>query len=540
MSLSRNTWLRRTALVSAIGLAGLTLAPASLAATLDIGVTGELASFDTSKISGGIWESQVLMDVYEGLVKESPDGEILPGMAASWDVSEDGRTYTFHLREDARWSDGEPVTADDFVFGWRHLLDPTSASKYAYQLYPVVNAEAVNTGDKPLEELGVEAVDPQTLVVHLNAPTPYFIQLLTHYTTYPQPLHTWQEFGQDYVDLDNIVTNGAFTPTEWISQSRITVKKNPEYYEADEVALDGVRYHTIEDRNAGVSRFRAGELDIMREYASSMYSLLKEQIPDATHMAPYLGSYYYVFNHREGHPTTDPRVREALSMVVRREVIAQQILQGTFLPSLSFVPEGIEHYDAQNLTYHDADGNDITDDMNARMARAKELMEEAGYSAENPLRLRLRYNTTDEHKKIAVAVSSMWRPLGVEVELVNSEATVHYQTIAQGDFDIARAGWIADYNDAENYLALLRTGAGNNYGAYSSAEYDELYNQAAMTLDADEREALMEQAEATALADNALIPMLYYVSRNLVNPALSGWEDNIDDDHPSRWISIDE
>lgn len=535
-----NIWLRRTALVSAISLSGLAGTPAAMAATLDIGVTGELASFDTSKVSGGIWESQVLMDVYEGLVKEAPDGEILPGTAASWDVSEDGRTYTFHLREDAHWSDGEPVTAADFVFGWRHLLDPKSASKYAYQLYPVVNAEAVNTGEKPLEELGVETIDPQTFVVHLNAPTPYFIQQLSHYTTYPQPLHTWQEFGPDYIDLDNIVTNGAFTPTQWVSQSRITVEKNPEYYDADEVALDGVRYHTIEDRNAGVSRFRAGELDIMREYSSSMYSLLKEEIPDATHMAPYLGSYYYVLNHRDGHPTTDPQVREALSMAVRRNVISQQILQGTFLPSLSFVPDGIANYEVQSVAFTDVDGNDITNDMDARIQRARELMEAAGYNQDNPLHLRLRYNTTDEHKKIAVAVSSMWRPLGVEVELVNSEATVHYQTIAQGDFDVARAGWIADYNDAENYLALLRTGAGNNYGAYSSEEFDTLYNEAAVTMDPEERQALMEQAEATALGDNALIPMLYYVSRNLVNPALSGWEDNIEDDHPSRWISIDE
>ena len=462
-------------------------------------------------------------------------------MATDWEVSEDGKTYTFSLREDARWSDGEPVTAEDFVFGWRHLLDPANASKYAYMLYPVVNAREVNTGELPLEELGVESRDDgRTFVVQLTQPTPYFLQLLTHYTGYPQPQHTFEEYGRDYVDLDNIVTNGAFTPTEWISQSRITVVKNPEYYEADQVALDGVRYHTIEDRNAGVSRFRAGELDIMTEYSSSMYPLLKEEIPEATHMATYLGSYYYVFNHRDGHPTADPRVREALNMAVRRDVIAQQIMGGTFQKSLSFVPDGIDHYQVQNTSFEDADGNDITDDMNARMARAKQLLEEAGYSQESPLELRLRYNTTDEHKKIAVAVSSMWRPLGVEVELVNAEATVHYQTIAEGDFDVARAGWIADYNDAENFLALLRSGVGNNYGAYANEEFDALYDQAAATLDLDERKAVMESAEALAMDDDALIPMLYYVSRNLVNPKISGWEDNIEDDHPSRWISFDE
>ncbi|USZ50407.1 peptide ABC transporter substrate-binding protein [Halomonas sp. DN3] len=539
----RARWARRLALASGLTLSSLAAAISApaMAETLDLGVTGELASFDTSQISGGVWESQILMDVYEGLVKNAPDGEILPGMATDWEVSEDGKTYTFTLREDARWSDGEPVTAEDFVFGWRHLLDPTNASKYAYMLYPVVNAREVNTGELPLEELGVESRDDgRTFVVQLTQPTPYFLQLLTHYTGYPQPQHTFEAYGRDYVDLDNIVTNGAFTPTEWISQSRITVVKNPEYYEADQVALDGVRYHTIEDRNAGVSRFRAGELDIMTEYSSSMYPLLKEEIPEATHMATYLGSYYYVFNHRDGHPTADPKVREALNMAVRRDVIAQQIMGGTFQKSLSFVPDGIDHYEVQNTSFEDADGNDITDDMNARMARAKQLLEEAGYSQESPLELRLRYNTTDEHKKIAVAVSSMWRPLGVEVELVNAEATVHYQTIAEGDFDVARAGWIADYNDAENFLALLRSGVGNNYGAYANEEFDALYDQAAATLDLDERKAVMESAEALAMDDDALIPMLYYVSRNLVNPKISGWEDNIEDDHPSRWISFDE
>ncbi|MBY5926498.1 MULTISPECIES: peptide ABC transporter substrate-binding protein [unclassified Halomonas] len=539
----RPRWVRQLGLASGLTLSTLAavIAAPAMAETLDLGVTGELASFDTSQISGGIWESQILMDVYEGLVKKSPEGKVLPGMASDWQVSEDGKTWTFSLREDARWSDGEPVTAEDFVFGWRHLLDPANASKYAYMLYPLVNAREVNTGELALEELGVESRDDgRTLVVQLNQSTPYFLQLLTHYTAYPQPQHTFEQYGKEYVDLEHIVTNGAFTPTEWISQSRITTVKNPEYYEADQVALDGVRYHTIEDRNAGVSRFRAGELDIMREYSSSMYPLLKEEIPEATHMATYLGSYYYVFNHRDGHPTADPRVREALNIAVRRDVIADNIMGGTFQKSLSFVPDGIDHYQVQNAAFDDAEGNDITGDLNARMARAKELLEDAGYDQGNPLTLRLRYNTTDEHKKIAVAVSSMWRPLGVEVELVNAEATVHYQTIAEGDFDVARAGWIADYNDAENFLALLRSGVGNNYGAYANEAFDTLYDEAATTLDLDERKAILERAEALAMEDDALIPMLYYVSRNLVNPAISGWEDNIEDDHPSRWVSFEE
>ncbi len=502
--------------------------------TLDIGVMGELASFDTSQVSGGVWESQVLMDVYEGLFKKSPDGELLPGMATDYEVAEDGLVYTFHMREGALWSDGEPVTAEDFVVGWRQLLNPANASKYAYMLYPVVNAKAVNLGEEPLEALGVESLDEgRTLRVELNQPTPYFTQLLTHYTAYPQPAHLVEKYGRRWVDLDHIASNGAFHPIEWISQSTITTEKSPTYYEADDVSLDGVTYHTTEDRNSAISRFRAGELDIIQEYPSDRYEWLMENLPDATQIAPYQGTYYYVFNHREGHPTTDPRVREALNLAIRRDVITEQLMKGTFETAFSLVPPGTSHYEQQPMALSQ-------EAIDARMERAQELMTEAGYSPQNPLNLRLRYNSSDEHQRIAVAIAAMWRPLGVNVEMVNSEATVHYQSIAEGDFDVARAGWIADYNDAENFLVLLQSGVGNNYGAYSNAEFDSLMEEAAQTQNLDERQAILEQAEQLALEDNALAPLMFYVSRNLVNPAISGWENNIQDDHPSRWISFDE
>ncbi|MEO1855015.1 MULTISPECIES: peptide ABC transporter substrate-binding protein [Chromohalobacter] len=523
-----------TTLLSSLSLASLALAAPAQADTLNIGVMGELASFDTSQVSGGVWESQILMDVYEGLLKENPEGEVMPGMATDWDISEDGRTYTFHLREGAKWSDGAPVTAEDFVFGWQHLLDPASASKYAYLLYPIKNAEAVNTGDRPLDALGVESLDDgKTLKVTLDAPTPYFLQLLTHYTAYPVPKHAVEKYGKQWVKMDNIVTNGAFTPVEWVSQSRISVEKNPDYYEADEVELDGVNYFNTEDRNAAISRFRAGELDIVRDYPSSRYQWLEDNLPEATHLSPMLGSYYYVLNTREGRPTADKRVREALNLVARRKVLSEQIMAGSFKDAYSLVPPGTSHYDVQRM-----DG--VDGDYQERLARAKQLIEEAGYGPDNPLHLQLRYNTSDEHKKIAIALAAMWKPLGVDVEMTNAEATVHYQTIQQGDFDIARAGWIADYNDAENFLTLLRSGVGNNYGGYANPEYDALLAQAATVRDLDEREALLEKAENVALDDYALVPLLYYVTRNLVNPDISGWQDNAEDDHPSRWVTFTE
>lgn len=509
-------------------------AQAVQAQTLNIGVMGELASFDTSQVSGGVWESQVLMDVFEGLFKKSPEGELLPGMATDYEVSDDGLVYTFQMREDAVWSDGEPVTADDFVVGWRRLLDPSNASKYAYMLYPIANARAVNLGEEPVEALGVESLDDgRTLRVELNQPTPYFTQLLTHYTAYPQPAHLVEEYGRRWVNLDRIASNGAFHPVEWVSQSTITTEKSSTYYEADEVNLDGVVFHTTEDRNSAISRFRAGELDIIRDYPSERYQWLMENLPDATQMSAYQGSYYYVFNHREGHPTTDARVREALNLAIRREVITEQLMKGTFETAFSLVPPGTSHYDQQPMALSEQP-------MDARMERAQTLMTEAGYSSSNPLNLRLRYNSDDEHQRIAVAIAAMWRPLGVNVEMINSEATVHYQSIAQGDFDIARAGWIADYNDAENFLVLLQSGVGNNYGAYANPDFDALMQEAAQTQDLDARKAVLERAERLALEDNALAPLMFYVSRNLVNPALSGWENNTQDDHPSRWVSFGE
>lgn len=527
-------YFKRRSLIAAIALSSGLLAGPLQAETLNIGVMGELASFDTSQVSGGVWESQLLMDVYEGLLKENAKGEVMPGMATDWEISEDGKTYTFHLREDATWSDGEPVTAADFVFGWQHLIDPANASKYAYLLYPIKNAEAVNTGDKPLDALGAESLDgSKTLKVTLESPTPYFLQLLTHYTAYPVPKHAVEKYGDAWIKMDNIVTNGAFKPVEWISQSRISVEKNPEYYDADAVSLDTVNYFTTEDRNAAISRFRAGELDIIRDYPSSRYQWLQDNLPQATHLSPMLGSYYYVLNAREGRPTADKRVREALNLVVRRKVLSEQIMAGSFKAARSLVPPGTSHYDVQRM-----DG--IDGDYQERLAKAKQLIEQAGYGPDKPLNLQLRYNTSDEHKKIAIALAAMWKPLGVNVEMTNAEATVHYQTIQQGDFDIARAGWIADYNDAENFLTLLRSGVGNNYGGYSNPEYDKLLDQAANMLDLDKREALLEKAENVALDDYALTPLLYYVTRNLVDPSISGWQDNAEDDHPSRWVTFTE
>ncbi|WP_192035491.1 peptide ABC transporter substrate-binding protein [Halomonas sp. YLGW01] len=500
--------------------------------TLRLAIMGEPASLDPHKISG-TWENDVVGDLFEGLITEAADGERIPGVATSWEVAEDGTTYTFELREDARWSDGTPVTAEDFVFAFRRILDPATAASYAYLLYPVKNAEAVYDGAAKPSTLGIEALDAHTLEITLERSTPYFLDQLAHYTAYPLPKHVVEEYGDDWSKPEHMVSNGAFALEDWQSQTRIEATRNPHFHDADNVALDEVVYFPIEERNTALNRFRAGEIDIAREFPTQQYDWLKEHLPQAVRVAPYLGIYYYVLNTRDGHATADPRVREALSLSVRREVITDQILGTGEEPAYSFVPPDVAHYDGPELDFAELSQEE-------RLARARELMQDAGYGPDNPLALQLRYNTSEDHRKVAIALAAMWKPLGVEVELYNSEVAVHYADIRQGDFDVARAGWIGDYNDAQNFLSLLESDVANNYGAYANETFDTRMDEAAITQDMEARANLMAEAEGLALEDNATLPIYYYVSRNLVSPELNGWETNIEDIHRSRWISVED
>lgn len=520
-------------LVSAIALASsLIVSTPTLADTLRVAIMGEPASLDPHQVSG-VWENDVVGDLFEGLVTEDRDVKRIPGVAKSWDISDDGKVYTFHLREDAKWSDGEALTAEDFVFSWRRLLDPNTAANYAYLLYPVQGAEAINKGKADVETLGVRAVDEHTLEVTLTNSTPYFLDQLSHYTAYPLPEHVLKKYGSDWIREGHLVSNGAFKLDQWRSQNRIEASKNEYFHDADNVALDDIIYYPIEDRNAALNRFRGGEVDIAREFPTQQYQWLKENLPDETHVAPYLGIYYMALNSRDGHPTNDVRVREALNLATRRDVISNNILKIGTIPAWSIVPQGINNYEIQEMPGHDMSSEE-------RMSRARELLSEAGYGPDKPLDLVATYNTSDDHRKVLVALAAMWKPLGVNLELRNAEVAVHYANLRQGDFDVGRAGWIGDYNDPQNFLSLFETGVPNNYGAYSNPEFDQLMKQAATTLDMTERAHVMEHAEQVMLDDFAALPIYYYVSRNLVSTKLKGWEDNIEDIHRSRWISIEQ
>jgi oligopeptide transport system substrate-binding protein len=525
------------------GSVSLMAVSAAQAVTLRMGNGGEPGSIDPHHAEGD-WENRIIGDYIEGLMTEDANGEAIPGQAESYTVSDDGLVYTFTLRDGVQWSDGTPVTADDFVFAFQRLFDPATASSYAYLQYPVKNSAAFAAGEiTDANEIGVKAIDDKTVEITLENPTPYFLQALTHYTAFPVPKHKVEELGDDWTKIENVVGNGPYVLKEWVPGSFLRSEKNPDYYDAANVQIDEVYYDNTEDTTAAFNAYIAGELDILTAFPPDQYQWMQDNRPGEAHVEPFLGVYYYVMNQEEGSPLADIRVREALSIAVNREVIGPDILTTGEIAAYGWVPPGTANYDGEAYMPDWA-----SEEYGARVERAKALMAEAGYTPESPLNLQLRYNTNEAHQRIAVALASMWEPLGVNVEMFNAEVAVHYDALQAGDFQIGRAGWLLDYSDAANTLDLLRTGVqqgdtmnwGNNYGRYSNPEFDALMAEASAELDLTARAAILHEAEAIAMDDFAAMPIYWYVSKNLVAPSIEGFVDNPSDIHRTRWLSKSE
>jgi oligopeptide transport system substrate-binding protein len=498
--------------------------------TLRVATMGEPASLDPHKISG-TWENYVVGDMFVGLTTENPKAEPVPGVAESWTVSENGRTYTFKLRK-STWSDGTPFTAHDFVYSMRRILLPETAAEYASLLFIIEGAEAINSGKAEAESLGVKAVDDYTLEIKLNGPAPYFLGLLTHYTAYPVPKHVMEKHGKLWTKPENMVVNGPYKLVEWIPNTHVKLTRNDKFWEKYPEAPDNITFYTQEDRAAVQKRFRAGEIDVAMDFASDQIGWLRKNMPDETRIAPYMGVYYYPIN-SSVEPFTDLRIRKALTMAVNREAIVDKVLKTGELAAYSFVPPGVAYYENPATV----DWKDLP--HAEKVKEAKALLKEAGYGPDNPLKLTLRYNTSENHKRIAVAVASMWKQVGVQTELFNSEVKVHYADLKQGDFQVARAGWIADYNDAQNFLYLLETRTGpNNYGRYSNPEYDQLMLDAEVTSDLQKRGEMMRKAESLAMRDLPVIPIYHYVSKCLVSKKVDGFVNNSQDVHRWRYVTL--
>ncbi len=473
-------------------------------------------SLDPQLISS-VDDSDVARGIFEGLYDEDGNGNLLPAGALSYTVSDDKKTYTFKLRPEAKWSNGQPVTAKDYVYGWQRLVDPKLASEYAYymELAQVANAGDITAGKKPITDLGVKAIDDATLQVTLDNPIPYFPKMLTNTSMFPAPQATIEKYGADWTKVGNIVTNGAYLLKEVVEGEKYVEEKNPDYWDAKNVIMSPITALVINDEDAALTRYQAGELD-RTDVPAGQFPALKKQLPDEAVSTPYACAYDYEINLADGkgNPALkDVRVRRALSLAVDRDVIVNNILQGGQTPAYSWTPPSINGFKMPDIDY-----SHMTQDQ--RNAEAKKLLAEAGFGPDHPLTLTLNYNTSDAHKKIAVAVQQMWKQtLGVEMTPNNYEWKVHTDKLIAGDFEMARYAWCADYNEASTFLDLYASYSTNNDGKYSNPDYDKLLEEAKTMADPNPN---YSNAEKILAQDMPVIPIYHYAKVDMIKPDLKG------------------
>jgi oligopeptide transport system substrate-binding protein len=457
----------------------------------------------------------ILRDVYEGLASLDASARPIPAAAEQWTVSADGRTYRYRLRATARWSNGDAVTADDFVRSWRRLVDPATGSQYAEVLAPVAHATEIVEGRLPPTALGVEAPDAQTVVVHLNVPTAYFPALTAHWSTFPTP------HGAPPAPPGQTVSNGAYVPAQWIVGSEVVARRNPAYRDATAVHIPEVRYVHVADPRDEYSRYRGGELDVTYALPAASLSQLLQRHGGQVHRAPQLGVYFYGFN-LDAAPFRDaPGLRRALAMVIDRERLVSMVTALGETPAYGWVPSGVAGYTPQRFDWQ-------AWPLAQRLTVARQLYAAAGYSRAHPLRLEFHYPTGATHEKIALAVAAMWQEaLGVEAIPVGEEFRSLLESINRGEAVLFRSSWIGDYNDPYTFASVLRSDFGINLVHYRNPRYDELLAAAEATADGAARRERLEAAERVALEDVPLIPLYFYVNKHLVAPRIRGWSDNV-------------
>ena len=475
----------------------------------------------------------VLRDMYECLTALGKDAGAVPALATGWAVSTDGRTYTFKLRSEARWSNGDRVVAADVVAGLQRLVDPKTAAQYAQVVDVIENASDIVAGKKPPNTLGVTTPDEATVVIQLKSPAPYLPSLLTHPSTCPIHRGELARLGDEAFKPGKHISNGAFVLQEWVQGSHIQLQRNHRYWNDAATHLDGVRFVSNADENAEFNRYRGGELHTTAVVPRTQFAQVKQEYGQQLHLGPQLGTNYYGFNLDREPFKSQPGLRRALSLVIDRERLVEAVTQVGELPAYSWVPPGIYNYGTQAFDYR---GKPMAD----RIREARALYAVAGYSAAKPLHFELRYNTGKVQEKLAVAVASMWtQALGVDVKLAAEEFKVMLRSIDARSVDIFRSSWIGDYNDPYTFAQYLKGNFGINLPHYHSAIYDELLAKAAAEVDVAKRRGMLEQAERTMLADHPLLPLYFYVNKHLVSPRVHGWYDNVMNVVYSKDLSLD-
>ena len=473
-------------------------------------------------LAEGVPAANILDDLYEGLVTRGRNGEFAPGVAESWEILDEGKRYLFYLRKNARWSNGDSLTAEDFVYSLRRILDPRTASSISQFLSPIAGAEAVMRGEAELASLAVRALQPHLLEIRLKAPAPYFLILLRDRFGFPVHRQTVEQHGDQFSRPGKLVSNGAYTLREWVVQSHIMLQKNPYYWDAEATAIEQVYFYPIEDQNGELNRYRAGELDYTYEIPNKKFRWVRQNLGDQLKIHPYTGVYYYGFNLTRPPFKGDRKLRQALSLAIDRDVITDKITGTGEKPAFSWVPGVFNDYSSQSLSYKDLSRKE-------QIALARRLYQEAGYSAANPLALELRYNTSENHKKIAIVVAAMWKQvLGVQTRLLNEEWKVFLKNRNQKLLtQVFRAGFIGYF--PYTYLELMHSAHQMNDTGYSDADYDALLQKAALESNTEKRQRLMQQAEKMILDEQVVIPIFSYVSKHLLKPHVGGYAPNIED-----------
>lgn len=462
--------------------------------------------------------SHVARNLFEGLMNQDDKGNVVPGVATDYEVSEDGMTYTFTLRDEATWSNGEPVTAGDFVYSWQRAADPATASEYQWYmgLMRLENIDAIIDGEMEPSELGVEAVDDHTLEVRLSQPLPYFPQMVTHTTTFPTPQAVIEEHGNDWTQPENMVSNGAYVLEERVPQEYVTLTKNPEYWDAENVIIEEVTALIINDENQALTRYEAGELD-QTDIPTGQYPSLKEEYPEQAVSVPNLCTYYYNFNISDSGPEAlqDPNVREALSLAIDRDVLVDQVIAGGQTPAYTLTPPFTAGFEMPEVEVAEMSQQE-------RVERAKELMAEAGYGPDGEqLSFELLYNTSEAHKQVATVIGQMWRQnLGVDLTMSNMEWQTFLEERHNKNYDIARAGWCADYNEASSFLDIMQTESSYNDSGYSNEEYDQLMSDART---AENPQDMYSQAEQHIVEDWPIMPIYFYATVFMLDENIEGW-----------------
>ena len=479
----------------------------------------EVATIDPHK-SQGVPESHVIADLLEGLVGQDANGNIIPGVADSWETA-DNKTFTFHLRKDAKWSNGDPVTAHDFVYSFQRSVDPMTASPYSWYMEytKMKNAKDIIAGKADKSTLGVKALDDQTLVVELDSPVPYFVMMMGHTTTKPVHKATVEKFGDQWTKPENFVGNGAFVVDKWVVNERLVLKRNEQYWDNDKTVLNQVTFLPIENQVTEMNRFLSGEIDFTNELPLEHFKRLSKEHPESVSVVGNLCTYYYLFNTKKA-PFDDVRVRQAVSYTIDRNIVANAIMGQGQKPAYFLTPEITAGFDPEMPAYGQMSQQE-------RNAEAKRLLEEAGYGQDNPLKFTLLYNTSENHKKVAIALGSMWKKsLGLNVTLENQEWKTYLSTKDSGNFEIARAGWCGDYNEASSFLTLMKSGNTTGGIHYDSKAYDDLMERAITSTSEEERKALYSEAEKLMAKDMPIAPIYQYVKSRLLSPKVGGFPAN--------------